>query len=252
VSFAFYDQHLHDLNQDSTILDEVWRMRPNWIMQEIRDHLGRFLFSGDDVFKSISSLSGGEKARVALAKLFLRDVNLLFLDEPTNHLDLDARESLESAMREYPGTIVLVTHDRYLLDRVTDKIWAFENRHCIEYLGNYSDYKSAVESNSSSLKENTDKAENESRTQKGKKEQRLARMEIRKKTGKSSAYYEKEIERIEAEIAEVRDNLKSPEIAYLWTALDELTSKEHSLEKDLTRMLELWTKAAEAETDLDA
>ncbi|HPQ41138.1 MAG TPA: ABC-F family ATP-binding cassette domain-containing protein, partial [bacterium] len=93
VSSAYYDQHLRDLDENQTIIDEVWAMAPRFTQQEIRDHLGRFLFSGDDVFKPVGPLSGGEKARVALAKLFLTKANLLLLDEPTNHLDLPARES---------------------------------------------------------------------------------------------------------------------------------------------------------------
>ncbi len=120
VKYALFDQHLHDLDNNIAVIDEVWKEKPSLIVQEIRDHLGRFLFSEDEVFKLVGSLSGGERARVALAKLFLKDANLLLLDEPTNHLDLDARESLEDALRDYPGTIILVTHDRYLLDKITN------------------------------------------------------------------------------------------------------------------------------------
>ncbi|MCD4653328.1 ATP-binding cassette domain-containing protein, partial [bacterium] len=141
VHSAYYNQHLNDLNEQNDIISEVWNVIPGMTQQEVRDHLGRFLFSGDDVFKIIGPLSGGEKSRVALAKLFLKDANLLILDEPTNHLDLPARESLESALMEYPGTVVMVTHDRYLLDRIADRIWTLEDKTFIEYPGNYSDYK---------------------------------------------------------------------------------------------------------------
>ena len=122
IAVAYYDQELGSLQARNTVLDEVWQMAPDWTQGEMRSHLGRFLFSGDEVAQTIGSLSGGQKSRVALAKLMLTKANLLVLDEPTNHLDIPACEMLEQALADYPGTLLIVSHDRYFLDRVIDRL----------------------------------------------------------------------------------------------------------------------------------
>jgi ATP-binding cassette, subfamily F, member 3 len=251
VSYAVYDQHLLGLNEASSVIDEVWKEKPAWTNEAVRNHLGRFLFSGDTVFKEIAGLSGGEKARVALAKLFLQDANLLFLDEPTNHLDVNARESIESALQEYPGSIVLVSHDRYLLDKSVNKIWVLDHQELREYLGNYSDYRSWQESEPASENAVDEQTRDENRHRKSKKEQRLERLKIRKKTGKSAAYYEKEIETLEAELQNIHSQLKNPDIAYDWTALDELTARERSVQEKIMKNMQLWEQAMEAESELE-
>lgn len=252
VRYAIFNQHLHDLNDSASIMDEVWQEQPGMTVQEVRDHLGRFLFSGDEVFKLIGMLSGGERARVALAKLFLKDANLLFLDEPTNHLDLDARESLESALMEYTGTIVMVTHDRYLLDRVANRIWFLENQRIEESLGNYSDYVIYRDRSGPPVAEPEipTAEDSESRQKKNRREQRLARMEVRKKTGKSAAFYEKEISRLEADLQSVKTQMLDPGIADQWMALGELAQKEAVLQAELRNAMEAWETAAEAESEL--
>lgn len=252
VSFAVYDQHLHGLDETATIIDEVWKEKPNWTSEDIRNHLGRFLFSGDSVFKPINDLSGGEKARVALAKLFLRDANLLFLDEPTNHLDMNARESFESALIDYPGSVVLVTHDRYLLDKIVNKMWVLNDCALFEYLGNYSDYHTTLDSSQVF----TEKAEvvsaKETPSRKSKKELRQERLAIRRKTGKSSAYFEKEIETLEAELQDVQARMKHPEHALDWVMLDKLVSAENEIQEKIIQAMKLWEQAIEAEKELDA
>lgn len=250
VSYAVYDQHLLGLTDTATVIEEVWKEKPGWTCEAVRNHLGRFLFSGDSVFKEISGLSGGEKARVALAKLFLQDANLLFLDEPTNHLDVNARESIESALLEYPGSIVLVSHDRYLLDKIVNKIWALDHRTLKEYLGNYSDYRSRQEAEPVSRMAAEEQASDENKPRKSKREQRLERMEVRKKTGKSAAYYEKEIETLETELQNIHSQLKNPEIAYDWAALDELMASEQSVHEKIMKTMQLWEQAMEAESEL--
>lgn len=253
---AFYDQHLRDLDEHKQVIDEVWQLIPNSPQQEVRDHLGRFLFSGDDVFDLIGPLSGGEKARVALAKLFLKDANLLLLDEPTNHLDLPARESLEAALKQYPGTVVLVTHDRYLLDRIADRIWSLEDKVFTEYLGNYSDYKHfksialQVDTTQNRQSSNTKNGKPE-HPPKSKKEQRKARADLRRKTGKSAAYYEKEIERLESELELIKSEMRNPVNATDWNALKELGQTQTELTTQLNKTMDLWETAAEAESELD-
>jgi ATP-binding cassette subfamily F protein 3 len=141
VKLGFYDQHHEDLNPANDILTEVWASRPDWVPEQVRKFLGRLLFTGQDVFKQISALSGGERSRVALAKLILESANVLLLDEPTNHLDIASREVLEMALAEFQGSIVLVSHDRELIDRLVDKLVIIENGRAEFHLGNYSHYR---------------------------------------------------------------------------------------------------------------
>ena len=138
VTMRYYDQHLADLDPNKTVLAQL-QDAFGLPEETLRTFLGRLLFSGDDAFKTIRSLSGGEKSRVALAKLMLDDAGLLLLDEPTNHLDIPAQEMLEDALNDYEGTIVFVSHDRYFIDAVATRLWVLENGTVSQHLGNYSD-----------------------------------------------------------------------------------------------------------------
>lgn len=140
VQFGYYDQEQAKLTGNRTVLKELWDEWPLMNEKDVRNVLGRFLFSGDDVTKSISSLSGGEKARVALAKLMMLKSNTLILDEPTNHLDLDSKEVLENALIDYPGTILFVSHDRYFINRIATKVIELSSTGAFEYLGDYDYY----------------------------------------------------------------------------------------------------------------
>lgn len=137
VSIGYYDQEQRELNPDNTVLEELWSAFPMQPEAEIRTVLGNFLFSGEDVRKKVSSLSGGEKARVALSKLMLRRANVMVMDEPTNHLDLMSREVLEAALDEYDGTLLFVSHDRYFLNRIADRIVELNRDGVRHFLGNY-------------------------------------------------------------------------------------------------------------------
>lgn len=140
VFLGYYDQEQSNLNLDKTILDEVWDDFPNMTTTEIRNALAAFLFTGEDVFKHISTLSGGERCRINLLKLMLSKANFLLLDEPTNHLDIMSREALEDAITDYDGTIIVISHDRYFLNKVINKIFELKEDGIKEYLGNYSYY----------------------------------------------------------------------------------------------------------------
>ena len=140
VDLGYYDQHQAGLHENKTVLDEVWDRFPRMEQYEVRGALGLFLFTGDEVFEPVSTLSGGEKGRVALTELMLRKDNVLLLDEPTNHLDMDSREVLENALADFPGTIIAVSHDRYFINRFADKVWALDGQEIREYLGNYDSY----------------------------------------------------------------------------------------------------------------
>lgn len=141
VHIGYYDQEQSDLNEDKTVIDEIWDTYPKLTETKLRTVLGAFLFSGEDVFKCINLLSGGEKSRVALIKLILSESNFLLLDEPTNHLDIISKEALENALIDYDGTIFTISHDRYFLNRVATRIIYLDSESGItEYPGNYSYY----------------------------------------------------------------------------------------------------------------
>jgi len=140
VTTRYYDQHLADLDPNKTVIKEL-QDAFGLPEETLRTFLGRLLFSGDDAFKSIRSLSGGEKSRVALAKLMLDDAGLLLLDEPTNHLDIPAQEMLEEALLDFEGTIVFVSHDRYFIDAIATRLWSIEDGQVTTHLGNYTDFE---------------------------------------------------------------------------------------------------------------
>ena len=143
LKFGYYTQELEGLNPDNEIINEIWELRPQQTQGEIRSFLGKFLFSGDDVFKRIGNLSGGEQSRVLLAKLLLANANVLLLDEPTNHLDIPAREALEAALSEYPATLFIISHDRYLLNSLATKLLIFDGTPggtANLFEGNYAEY----------------------------------------------------------------------------------------------------------------
>jgi ATP-binding cassette, subfamily F, member 3 len=143
VEMSYYAQGHDVLVWQNTVLQELLRVAPKLGEGSARNLLGRFLFSGDDVFKQVSALSGGERSRVALAQLTLLPGNLLLLDEPTNHLDIDAREALEAVLKEYEGAILFVSHDRYFIDALADRLWIVDQGRVHQFVGNYSDYAAA-------------------------------------------------------------------------------------------------------------
>ena len=143
LKFGYYTQELEGLNPDNEIINEIWALRPKQTQGEIRSFLAKFLFSGDEVFKRIGNLSGGEQSRVLLAKLLLANANVLLLDEPTNHLDIPAREALEAALAEYPATLFIISHDRYLLNSLATKLLIFDGKPggtAELFEGNYAEY----------------------------------------------------------------------------------------------------------------
>ncbi len=145
LKLGYYTQELEGLNLTNDVLDEVWELCPDKTQFEIRSYLAKFLFSGDDVFKQIGNLSGGEQSRVQLAKLLLENANVLLLDEPTNHLDIPAREALENALAEYPATLFIISHDRFLLNRLATKLLIFDvtkdGTNTFLFTGTYTDFE---------------------------------------------------------------------------------------------------------------
>ena len=150
MRIGYFDQKLSELDEEHSLIDEIRTVRGDFNEDVARNFLGRFRFTGDDGFKKVKGLSGGERNRLTLAKMMLRPRNLLALDEPTNHLDIPAREVLEEALDDYEGTVIVVSHDRYFLDRVVTKIVHVHDGRAEEHVGNYSEWKSAPQKRPSS------------------------------------------------------------------------------------------------------
>lgn len=140
VHIGYYDQEHHVLHMEKTVFEEVSDAYPNLTNTQVRNILAAFLFTGDDVFKRISDLSGGERGRVSLAKLMLSEANFLILDEPTNHLDITSKEILEDALRHYTGTVLYVSHDRYFINQTATRILELTGQTFLNYIGNYDYY----------------------------------------------------------------------------------------------------------------
>ena len=187
VMIGYYDQQQAELTSNKRVLNELWDEYPFKPEKDIRTVLGNFLFSGDDVLKIVSTLSGGEKARLALAKLMMQKANLLILDEPTNHLDLDSKEILENALLDYPGTILFVSHDRYFINRIASKVVEMDKDGATEYLGDY-DYfveKKLEQAELKALAENTQSSVNSVKQEKNsyqqdKEAKKLERQRLRR------------------------------------------------------------------------
>ena len=210
---GYYSQEFEELNPHIRVIDEAVY---HWGLTEERARkiLGRFLFSGDDVFKQVGDLSGGEKARLALLKIILSGANLLVLDEPTNHLDIPAREAVEEAMDAFPGSLLLVSHDRYLLDRIADRVLAFEDGQLVSRIGNYSDYRLARQNEIKALAESTAAnatgAVMKARKQETGEKRTLSPLKQRQEYQRQLNRLEKEITRLEVDWAELEELINQP------------------------------------------
>lgn len=208
VNVGYYDQEQTCLNDENTIIDEIWDDNPDFNYYYIRTVLSQFLFCGDDLFKIIGDLSGGEKGRLSLLKLMLSNTNLLLMDEPTNHLDIDSKEVLEDALINYDGTVIVVSHDRYFLNKVTNKIFDMSSDGLFEYLGNYDYY---VEKKAEL--EQTDEEEIAGKTKTQLNAERKKERELRntkKQREKQIKEIENNLELCENEIALLEDELCQP------------------------------------------
>ncbi|MEI3147783.1 MAG: ABC-F family ATP-binding cassette domain-containing protein [Merdibacter sp.] len=206
VDLGYYDQHQSTLHPDKSVLDEVWDRFPQMEQSNVRGALGMFLFTGDEVFKPIKTLSGGEKGRVALTALMLRKDNLLLLDEPTNHLDMDSREVLEDALSDFGGTIITVSHDRYFINRVANRIIEMRPDGVTEYIGNYDDY---IERKNRPIPVEAEGGKTKTELEKEKRRDKMNRQALRQlKTRAQEA--EKAVGAKEAEIADLEAQMADP------------------------------------------
>ena len=246
TDIGYYSQNLEDLDNRNEVIQELRRVAPSAENGELRSFLARFLFSGEDVFKSVKDLSGGEKGRLALAKLIYSNKNVLILDEPTNHLDIPSREALEDALDAYQGTLIAVSHDRFFLDKISTQIFSFEDEGRTEIFdGNYTEFhkwqsrQSAIGSRLSpdseiiSSKRTTDNAQlatdKLSKNQRQQIESRITEIE-------------REISRTEEKSSELSSRMSLPEIVSNHAKLQEVTEKFQKTEKLIQTLYEEWEK----------
>lgn len=237
----YFDQERDDLSHGKSIINEVWDTYPNLKETNLRNMLAAFLFFKDDVYKLVGTLSGGEKARISLLKLMLSDSNFLFLDEPTNHLDIESKEVLEDALVNYSGTVFVISHDRYFLNKVPDKILVLEDNRITEYLGNYDYYieKKAMEKAEIEFQneKKPDFTKTQLKTQK-KKDKEKEKEEKRAKQALSQT--ENDIHLTESEIAKLDEQLCLEEVYSNPQKTLEIAESKKRLEDRLSELMEQW------------
>ena len=239
---GYFDQMQQNLDLSKTAIDEVWDRFPNLTQTEVRSALAAFLFKGDDVFKPLSKMSGGERARVSLLKLILQGSNFLLLDEPTNHLDAASREELENTLLDYGGTLLIISHDRYFINKLADRVLALDKNGVKEYLGNYDYYfehvKTENQAETSTEQKPKQKPQNEYFLNKQRASEERKRQTKLKKT-------EAEIERLDGEIERVSALLATEEVASDYERLIELTNELEQLNSEQEKQYEIWEELSD-------
>ena len=254
VEIGYYDQEHHVLHSEKTLFEEISDDYPYLNNTQIRNVLAAFLFTGEDVFKRISDLSGGERGRVSLAKLVLSNANFLILDEPTNHLDIMSKEILEDALNGYEGTILYVSHDRYFINRTAHRILDLTEGQFVSYVGNYDYYlekhdtvMAAIEANATQNvdADNTAAAKSaESEVKLDWKAQKEEQARLRKKENDLKKCEEK-IAELEARISEIDTEMSDPAIGTQVAKLQELSKEQTACQEQLEKLYEQWEELAE-------
>ncbi|WP_288961126.1 ABC-F family ATP-binding cassette domain-containing protein [uncultured Peptoniphilus sp.] len=235
VDVAFFYQELDNLSLDKTVMDEIWDEFPKLEHFQIRKYLAEFLFVGDDIFKTIDELSGGERGRLSLLKIMLKGANFLVLDEPTNHLDIDSKEILEDALLKYEGTVLSISHDRYFLNKTVDKIFEMTESGINTFLGNYDYYlekTTEVETDDEDYKSRTE-IEREKREE---REERKKNKALRKEKEK----IEKEISTLEEKLSTIDSKLADSNTYSDYQLASDLSIERESLANTLEELYEKW------------
>lgn len=233
MKIAYYKQTSNMTYSNKNVLEYLWDMYPNLNQTEIRSALARFLFKGDDVLKNVNDLSGGEKARLSLLNLMLTESNFLILDEPTNHLDIPSREALEEALIDYEGTLLIVSHDRFFINKLANKIYYIDNKKLLEYHGNYDYFISKHEKNINKI----EKAEKQSTiSYKERKEQEAAKRKLTNKISK----IESEIETLEDNLNSLQEMAQTSEYGTDYQKALELSNKIEEIQNKLSKLYEEW------------
>ena len=243
VSIAYYDQEHQVLHMDKTLFDEISDTYPEMNNTQIRNILAAFLFTGEDVFKKIGDLSGGERGRVSLVKLMLSKANFLLLDEPTNHLDILSKDVLESALNSFPGTICYVSHDRYFINKTATRILDLTGNRLLNYIGNYDYYiekREAVEGAANLSVNNIEEKPAEVSDSKQEWIENKNAQAQKKKITNALNKCEKEIEKIEEKLGLIDEEFANPEISSNVGKLMELQKEKTALEEKLEKLMNEW------------
>ena len=249
VQIGYYDQEHHVLHAEKTIFEEISDTYPTLTETQIRNMLAAFLFTGDDVFKVISSLSGGERGRVSLAKLMLSEANFLILDEPTNHLDIASKEILEEALNSYTGTVLYVSHDRYFINQTATRILDLTNQSVVNYIGDYDYYlekkEELTEKYAPTAQEATEEV-NEETPSEGKLtwQQQKEEQARKRKQEKELKKVEKRIEELETRDKEIDDTLVLPDVCTNVGRCAELSREKDKIQAELEELYEKWEELA--------
>lgn len=246
VKIGYYDQEHHVLHMDKTLFEEISDEYPYLTNTEIRNTLAAFLFTGEDVFKKISTLSGGERGRVSLAKLMLSEANFLILDEPTNHLDITSKEILETALNAYEGTVLYVSHDRYFINKTASRILELTHREFINYIGNY-DYYLEKKDILAPAKEAVTASSNAVSAQKLDWKQHKENQAILRKRENDLKKCEEQIEALEDKNAALDAEMAKPEVATNSVRLQEIAEEKESIENQLEELYLKWETLSETE-----
>lgn len=242
VHIGYYDQEHHNLSDENTLFEEIADAYPDMTNTKIRNTLAAFMFTGDDVFKRVSDLSGGEKGRLSLAKLMLSEANLIILDEPTNHLDMTSKEILENAVNNYTGTVLYVSHDRYFINQTASRILELTNTKLINYLGNYDYYEEKKEELTATFAPEIIK-EIETKTVSSNKQDYLERKaeaaRIRKLKNDISKV-EEQIKKYEDRLNELDDLISDPDIATNSAKLNEISREQNEISEKLDDLMQEW------------
>lgn len=242
IQFGYYDQAQTDLDPSKTVIDEVWDRYPKMTQTQVRSALAQFLFKGDDVFKNVGKLSGGEKARVSLLKLMLSKANMLLLDEPTNHLDIHSREALENALASYGGTLLIVSHDRYLINKLADRIVWLGKTGTVNIDGNYDRYIELKEAKAQSEQAVQVKAaEGKKNDYKERKEREST---LRKLSG-ALKRCEQAIDEVGLKTAELAQQMSQPEIATDYEKTSALAQEIEALKEKEEALTAEWMELSE-------
>ena len=240
VMVGYFDQMQQNLDLEKTAIDEVWDAFPALTQTEVRSALASFLFKGEEVFKPLAKMSGGERARISLLKLMLKGSNMLLLDEPTNHLDASSREELENTLLDYSGTMLIISHDRYFINKLADRVLALKPDGVKEYLGNY-DYYLERTKDEDTEKQASAKKEKPQNDYFIKKQQASEERKRQTKLKKAEA----EIERLDKEIEETQALLSTDEVAADYEKVLELTAKLEQLQNEQSAQYEIWESLAD-------
>ncbi len=247
VEIGYYDQEHHILHMDKTLFDEISDDYPYLTNTEIRNTLAAFLFTGEDVFKKISALSGGERGRVSLAKLMLSEANFLILDEPTNHLDITSKEILETALNAYEGTVLYVSHDRYFINKTATRILELTQQQFVNYIGNYDYYLEKKElltpMSAATVSAKTQKAS----TQKLDWKQQKEAQAILRKRENDLRKCEDKIDILEQKNIALDEEMAKPEIAVNSVRLQEIAKEKEIIETELEVLYAKWEELSEAQ-----